>query len=170
MSPVRLPRRRRPPDAVRALRVPDGDRRLAWAVTSDGEPVVSTVLGLLMPGRELVAWAEVERATWLRPLLTVVELAPGAAPVSGTGRETVLRLDDEGSLPDQVRSAVTTSVAWSTHVRLQPAAGARIVARRRPGRDELEWQVVYDPGTDVSDPALRAQAQAVRDRSQRSLG
>lgn len=168
--PVRLPGRR-PPDAVRSVAVPDGDRRLGWALTTAGDPVVATVRGLILPGRALVAWADLERASWLRPLLTVVELAPGDPAVSGTGRRTVLQIaEDEADLPDIVRTAVTSSVAWTTHVRLQPAGGARIVARRRPGQDQLDWQVVYDPGTDLADPAVRIQAEAVRDRSRRSLG
>lgn len=151
--------------------MPDGDRRLGWALTGEGDPVVATVRGLILPERELLAWTDLERATWRRPLLTVVEVAPGQTPVSGTGRQTVLQIgDDEGDLPDVVRTAVTSSVAWMTHVRLQPTGGARIVARRGAGQDELQWQVVYDAGTDVNDPAVRAQAEAVRDRSRRTLG
>jgi hypothetical protein len=151
--------------------LPPGARRLGWAVTTGGEPVVATTAGLLLPGREPVAWADVERATWLRPLLTVVEVADGPAPVSGTGRETALALaDDDGGLPDVLRAAVTSSVAWSTRVRLPGGGGARIAGRRRPGREDLDWQVVYDPGTDVLDPAVRAQAEAVVDRSRRAIG
>jgi hypothetical protein len=92
--------------------------------------------------------------------------------VSGAGRTTVLRLDEDadGALADAVHAGVTSSVAWSTHVRLQPAGGARVVGRRQPGTDALAWQVVYDAGTDVHDPVVRAQAQAVVDRSRRTIG
>jgi hypothetical protein len=33
-----------------------------------------------------------------------------------------------------------------------------VVGRRVPGQDGLTWQLVFDPGTDRSDPLLRAQA------------
>jgi hypothetical protein len=167
------PFRRRPvPDAVRALALPPGERRLGWALTRDGDPVVATAASLLLPGRDPLPWSAVERAGWQRPVMTVVEVAPGAAPVSGTGRTTVLHLDDdaEAGLVDAVHAGVTSSVAWSTHVRFRPAGGARVVGRRRAGEDVLDWQVVYDAGTDVHDPQVRAQAQAVVERSRRSIG
>lgn len=156
---------------MRAVRVPEGDRRTAWALTQDGHPVVTTEHALLLPGREPVGWIDVERVSWQRPVLTVVELAPGPAPVSGAGRTTVLRLaEDEGGLPDVVHAGVTSSVAWSTHARLEPSGGVRVVGRRRPGLDELDWQAVYDAGTDPSDPRVRAQAEALLARSRRALG
>ncbi|HWH29110.1 MAG TPA: hypothetical protein VNU26_09135 [Mycobacteriales bacterium] len=168
---MRLFRRRPVPDVVRAAAVPRGDRRVAWALTDDGRPVVVTTLGLLLPGGDLLPWAQVEHVGWQRPVLTVDELAPGAAPVGGTGRTTVLRLvDDDGGLPDAVRAGVSGSVAWSTHVRLQPTGGVRVVGRRQPGSDDLQWQTVYDAGTDVADPAVRAQAAAVVARSRRTIG
>lgn len=159
------------PEVVRAVRVPPGDRRVAWALTVDGAPVVATVHGLAMPERALVAWSDLERAVWQRPVLTVVELAEALPRVSAAGRTTSLQLaDDDGRLPEVVHAGVTSSVAWSTHVRLQPAGGARVVGRRRPGADALDWQVVYDQGTDVADPALRAQAEAVVARSRSAIG
>ena len=65
---------------------------------------------------------------------------------------------------------MTSSVAWSTHVRLQPAGGVRVVGRRRAGAERLVWQTVFDAGTDVHDPRVRAQADAVVARSQRTIG
>jgi hypothetical protein len=151
---------------VRAVALEPGDRRTGWALTADGAPVVTTEQGLLLPGRERVDWADVERAGWQRPVLTVVE----SAQVAGTGRTTVLTLaEDDGGVPDVVRSGVTSSVAWTTHVRLGHG-GARVVARRRPGQELLDWQVVYDPGTDVDDPQVRAQAEAVVLRGRRTVG
>ena len=158
------------PDAVRAVRVPEGDRRTGWALTADGEPVVATTSSLLLPGREPLAWTAVERATWQRPDLTVVELQPGDRPVSGAGRVTLLRLqEDAGGLPEAVHTGVTGSVAWSQHVRLEHG-GVRVVGRRRPGSDELDWQTVYDDGTDVSDPHVVAQGDAVVLRARRTVG
>lgn len=162
-----LPRRRPVPEVVRAVALKPGDRRTAWTLTDDGRPVVATERGLVLPGRERVDWADVERAGWQRPVLTVVE----SALVAGTGRTTTVTLQqDDGGLPDVVRSGVTSSVAWSSRVRLLPAGGARVVGRRRPGRESLDWQVVYDVGTDPSDPAVREQAEQHVLRARRTVG
>lgn len=149
------------------MAVEPGDRRTAWTLDDAGRPVVATERGLLLPGRERLDWADLERATWQRPVLTVVE----AAEVAGTGRTTSVTLqDDDGGLPDVVRSGVTSSVAWSQHVRLQPTGGARVVGRRRPGEDRFHWQVVYDPGTNPADPQVRAQAEQHVLRVRRTIG
>lgn len=167
---MRFPRRRQVPEAVRAVALEDGDRRTAWALTDAGEPVVATERGLVLPGRERVDWADVERAGWQRPVLTVVESAVPGPLVAGTGRTTAVVLQDEGTLPDVVHAGVTSSVAWTSHVRLSPSGGARVVGRRRHGQELFDWQVVFDPGTDVSDPRVRAQAEAVVLRARRTVG
>jgi hypothetical protein len=155
------------PDSVRAVQVEAGDRRVAWTLTTDGQPVVATERGLVLPRRPRVDWADLERAGWQRPVLTVVE----SAEVFGSGRTTTLTLQEpDGGIPDVVHAGVTSSVGWTTHVRLQPAGGARVVGRRRPGWEHLDWQVVYDPGTDLGDPQVRAQAEAVVLRARRTVG
>lgn len=159
-------RRRSLPEAVRALRLDAGERRLGWGVTTSGEAVVATSDGLRLPGEPPLPWADVERAVWRRPLLTVTRVAP----VDGAGRRWQVELAEEDQLPDVVRTQVTASVAWSNHVRLQPAGGVRLVGRRRPGRDTLDWQLVFDAGTDPDDPALQAQAQALVEDARRTIG
>ncbi len=161
-----LLRRRRVPAAVRAVRLPPGERRTAWAVASSGEPVVATDQALLLPEGRRLEWARIERASWRPPQLTVVEVAP----VEDTGAHHVLALDDEGDLPAVVRTSVTGSVAWSAHERLAPRGGVRVVGRRVPGRDALGWQLVYDAGTDLDDPLVRAQAEALLEGARRSIG
>lgn len=164
---MRLPRRRRLPEVVRAVPVEPGDRRTAWALAGDGEPVVATERGLVLPGRERVDWADVERVVWQRPVLTIVE----SATVAGTGRTTTVTLQqDDGGVPDVVRSGVTSSVGWTQHVRLQPDGGARVVGRRRHGQELFDWQVVYDVGTDPDDPRIQAQAEQVVLRARRTVG
>ena len=143
-----------------------GERRTAWGLTTAGDPVVATDTGLRVPGSVHVEWPDVEKATWKRPVLEVVEVAA----VSGTGRRWRFELAEEGELPETVRSAVTASVAWSTHVGLHPAGGVRVVGRRRPGLELLDWQLVYDRGTDLSDPAVQAQAQSVLADARRTIG
>lgn len=154
------------PEAVTSAVLDPGERRTSWALTGAGDPVLATDAGLRIPGSGLLLWPNVEKATWKRPHLDVVEVAV----VSGTGRRWRLDLADEGDLPAAVHSAVTASVAWSTHVPLDPAGGVRIVGRRRPGQELLDWQVVYDRGTDPEDPALQAQADALVVDARRTIG
>lgn len=145
------------PDPVRGVPLDPGERRLAWGLTTQGDPVVATDLGLRLPVGPRLDWADVERATWRRPLLVVVRVSP----VDGSGPRWELELAEERDLADVVRSQVTASVAWTDHIRLSPAGGVRVVGRRRPGRELLDWQLVFDRGTDPDDPQLRAQAEAI---------
>ena len=162
----RLLRRRPVPDAVRAVALEPGERRRAWGLTTAGDPVVATDLGLRLPRTPRLDWADVERATWRRPVLGVSRVAR----VDGTGARWQLELAEEAELADVVRSAVTASVAWSNHVRLTPAGGVRIVGRRRPGQDALDWQLVYDSGTDLDDPGVTQQAEALLEDARRTIG
>lgn len=165
--------RRRPvPDVVRAVPLEPGDRRVAWTLTVDGDALVASENGLQLPGRDRLArhrleWADVERAVWRRPVLTVTEVAA----VAGSGAaHTVTLAEEDGDVPAVVQAKVTSSVAWSSHVRLQPSGGVRVVGRRRPGRDLLEWQLIYDADTDPADPSLRAQAEHVLAGARRTVG
>lgn len=161
-----FPRRRSVPEAVQALALPPGDRRVAWALTAAGLPVVATTSGLLVPGRPLLLWRQVEKAVWARPVLRVREVAE----VAGSGTEHVLELTDEGDLPEVVRDRVTGSVAWATTARLSPDGGVRIVGRRVPDAEDLEWQLVFDEGTDPDDPLVRAQAEHALKAARRAIG
>ena len=151
---------------VRALRLEPGERRLAWGLTVHGDAVLATGVGLYLPQTPRLPWHEVEKVTWQRPVLEVLRVAT----ISGTGSRWRLTLAEEGELPDVVRSQVTASVAWSTHVALEPAGGVRIVGRRRLGQDSLEWQLVFDPDTDPDGPAISAQAQALLRDARRTIG
>ena len=154
------------PDAVRAVRLDPGERRLAWALTDAGQPVLATDLGLRLPDGGRWDWPDVERVSWRRPVLVVVRVSAS----EGSGPRVQLELAEEEALADVVRSQVTASIAWSDHVRLSPSGGVRVVGRRRPGQDLLEWQLVFDAGTDPDDPSLRAQADEVVERARRTIG
>ena len=159
--------RRKPPAAVTAVPLEPGERRLAWALTMTGEAVVATDLGLRLPGGSRIDWPDVERVSWQRPQLTV----HGIAPVAGAGSRRQVALDDEdGGLPEVVRSQVTASIGWSRHHQLQPGGGVRVVGRRRPGRELLDWQLVYDRDTDPADEGQRAQAEALLLDARRTVG
>lgn len=157
---------RRVPPVVGAVALEPGERRTAWGLTPSGEPVVATDLGLRLPGAPRLDWPDIEKASWSRPLLTVLRVAT----VAGSGERRVVQLEQEGSLPDAVRSGVTDSVGWSSHYRLTPAGGVRVVGRRRAGRELLDWQLVYDPGTDVADPAVQSQAADLLLSARRTIG
>ena len=159
-------RRTRPPEGVRAVALEPGERRLAWALTPEGEPVLATDRALRLPGAEPLPWWEVEKATWARPLLTVLRVAT----VEGTGERRVVQLETEGDLPDAVRTSVTGSVGWSSHYRLRPAGGVRVVGRRKPCQDLLDWQLVFDAGTDLGAPEVRAQADELLLAARRTIG
>ena len=154
------------PDQVRAVALEPGERRLGWALTTTGEPVLATDLGLRLPDGGRWAWPDIERVSWRRPQLLVVRVSAS----EGSGPRVQLELEQEEALADVVRSQVTGSIAWSDHVKLVPSGGVRVVGRRRPGQDLLEWQLVFDAGTDPDDPSLRAQADEVVLRARRTVG
>ena len=163
---MRLFGRRRVPEVVAAVRLDPGERRSAWGLTTGGEAVVATDLGLRLPGAPRLDWHDVEKATWARPVLTVVRVAE----IAGSGERSTVQLEQEGLLPDAVRSAVTGSVGWSSHYRLRPRGGVRVVGRRKPGQDLLDWQLVYDAGTDPEDPLVRTQAEELLLTARRTVG
>lgn len=150
--------------------MPPGDRLAGWALTAEGLPVVATAQGLVLPGRDRIAWHAVEKASWDRPRLTVRVLAEGQAVRSGAGPSYDVVLEDPRDLPEVVRTRVTGSVAWSSHARLQPSGGVRVVGRRHPDREVFDWQLVFDADTDPDDPSIRAQAQDVLEAARRTIG
>ena len=154
------------PDEVAAVELLPGERRAAWAITADGQPVVATQAALLLPGGARLEWRRVERASWQPPCLTVLEVAD----LEGAGARHVHELIDEGDLPAVVHSRVTASVAWTDHAKLSPTGGVRVVGRRVPDAELLEWQLVYDAGTDREDPLVRAQAEQLVEQARRSIG
>jgi hypothetical protein len=156
------------PDAVKAVSLPPGERRIAWALTPDGDAVVATSRALYLPSGATLAWDGIERAYWEKPALDVIELTEHAG--SGQRHHVELDLAHDTELPEAVRARVSASVAWSSHVKLRPAGGVRIVGRRRQGLEVLDWQLVFDADTDPDDPGLRAQAQEHLAAARRTIG
>ena len=167
-----LLRRQSVPAVVRAVQLLPGDRRVAWSLTREGHPVVASIHGLTLPANPLLEWRLIEKATWQRPELLVQALAPddGAVRVEGTGLLHRMMLVDGGSLPEVIRTKVTDSVGWSRHLQLPGEGGARVVGRRRRGWEVLDWQLVYDAGTDHSDPRVRAEAEQALAAARRTVG
>jgi hypothetical protein len=136
------------------------ERVLAWASTSEGAgaAVVVTNLGVWLPGRpERLSWHRVHKATWAASRLTVI----GSVEMGTRTGYTVMAddapihigLTDPDDVPAVIRDRVMKSVAYTAHYPL-PGGGVRVVGRRVPGRDGLEWHVRYDEGTDADDTAV----------------
>lgn len=157
-------RRRTPvPEAVAALRT--DERREAWGLTPDGTPLVATASALHV-GPTALAWTQVEKVSWVPPRLVLTE----ASEVEGSGSVRTFELAQDAHLAEIVRARVTSSIGWSDRRALVPSGAVRLVGRRSPGRDALDWQLVFEPGTDPNDPSLRAQAVAHVDGLRRTIG
>jgi hypothetical protein len=156
------------PEVVKGVALGPGERRVAWALTPEGAPVVASGSALHLPGGTVLGWDTIERALWDKPTLRLIELTESEG--SGGRHEVTLDLEHDTELPEVVRARVSASVAWSSHVRLKPAGGVRIVGRRRPGMEVLDWQLVFDRGTDPHDPDLRAQAEEHLTAARRTIG
>ena len=150
--------RRRPklPASLRPALGPD-ERVLTWAAVEPEQALVATNQGLWLPDGKRLGWHEIHKAAWSgRELrITPAEVAEQrpAYTVLVDGPVAVFLLLEPGELPDQVRTRVTRSVAYTSH-HAMPAGGVRVVGRRVPGQNGLSWAVRYDSGTPVGLPAV----------------
>ncbi len=159
-------RRSKAPPAVSDVQLDPGERRLAWALSSDGAAVVATDQGLHLPGQPRIGWPDIERVSWNAPVMRV----EGIGEVVGGGPRWEVQLADPRNLPEVVRSRVVESIGWSEHRPLSPSGGVRLVGRRRPGDELLHWQLVYDQDTGPPDAQQRAQAEAFLLDARRTIG
>jgi hypothetical protein len=145
--------RRKPklPAALRPALEPD-ERVVAWAAVGDDQALVATTRGLWLPGGTRLGWHDIHKAAWSGRELRVTpaesaQVRDGYA-VLVDGPVVSYLLLDPGELPDQVRTRVTKSVAFTAHYGL-PVGGVRVVGRRVSGENGLNWAVRYDSGTPV---------------------
>lgn len=133
------------------------ERVVAWAGATGEDVVVATNLGLWLPGAgERIGWHEIHKVTWSGRQLAVVP----AREARDTGEYTVMvdlppvivTLLDPDHVPEQVRSRVNKSVAYTAHHPLPDGGGVRVVARRVPGVNGVRWTARYDEGVDVDHP------------------
>ena len=157
----------RPPAEIR--RRADGHRVLAW-MPSGTSTVIATDDALLLPAGsepDSIPWHLVLRLVWNPDSIEVTSQATAG------GRPETHRIavaEPFGAMPEVVRERVTASIVVQEHVPLVGERGARLVARRTPGSDELRWSVVFDVGLDAADPALREQADAALADLRAALG
>lgn len=169
-----LGRRPRPP--AEALAPLDRHERVAsWASTVDGGVVVATPLGLWWPGTgghaaERLPWHLIDKATWRDGTLTVTAAADSGDGVLTEQPPRAVRLAEPRDLPQTVRVRVQRAIGFTRHHTLPSGGGVRVVGRRVPGRDGLTWQLVFDPGVDRDDPAVRSHAAALVDQSRSEVG
>ena len=151
-----LRRRPRVPAALRPPLAAD-ERIVAWAASAGDQVLVATNHGLWLPDGKRLGWHEIHKAAWsgreLRVTPAEVAQERAAYKVLVDGPVLAFLLLEPGELPDQVRTRVTRSVAYTTHHPMQ-AGGVRVVGRRVPGQNGLTWAVRYDSGTPVSLPAV----------------
>ena len=153
--------RRRPslPSALRPALAGD-ERVVAWSAVADDQAVVATNYGLWLPGAPgRLGWHEIHKAAWsgreLRVIPGVVAEERDGYVVTADAPARVALLLEPGDLPDQVRTRVTRSVAYTTHHPIPAAGGGvRVVGRRVAGRNGLSWAVRYDAGTQSTLPAV----------------
>lgn len=151
---------RRKPKLAASRRPPmDHDERiLAWADVPQGQVVVATNLGLWLPGRARLGWHDINKAAWSGRELRITAAAKaqerdGWTMVVDEPVLSVLLLEP-GDVPEQVRTRVTRSVAYTSHHPLPGGGGGvRIVARRVSGVDGLTWTARFDTNTLVDEPA-----------------
>ena len=145
----RLPAESRPPLA-------SDERVLAWAYVGPdrgGPVIVVTNRGLWAPDRERLGWHDIHKAQWSGRELRVTpaevaEVREGYAVLVDAPVVSFLLLEPN-EVPEQVRTRVTRSVAYTSHHPL-PVGGVRVVGRRVSGVDGLSWAVRYDAGTPVA--------------------
>ena len=156
-----------PTEARDVLPLHPRERLLAVARLADGTWVAATPTAMVLPGRRF-DWTTVAHAEWSdeRSTLRVDQLRTADAEAE-THR---LVLDEPGRLPEVVRDRVTSSIVASRHTPVEGRAGVRVVARRVPGEDELQWQVVVDRGLDPADPRVQAASDTAVSDLRRELG
>ena len=150
-------RRRLAPERRPSL---DADERIvAWAGALGDDVVVVTNLGLWLPDAgERLGWHEIHKATWSGRQLALVaarEVAEvGDYAVMEDLPALVITLLDPDHVPEQVRTRVNRSVAYTSHHPLPDGGGVRVVGRRVSGLNGLRWTVRYDEGSDREAPGV----------------
>lgn len=151
------------PQAVQDLESAHG-RTLAWGTTTDGQPVIATIAGLVV-GDTLLPWHLIDKAVWEPPAFTLRY----RDAQTGAARRSQLHLATVGTLPPVVRERITRSVVVSRRVALQGEAGAVLAARRDPAGN-VSWTVTVDPGLDAGDPQLQQRAREALAQLRQSYG
>lgn len=167
-------REKPPPEAVARL---DPDERVVSWAPAPGGAVVATPLGLWLPGvPDRLPWHLIDKVIWRSNTLTLIPAVDSGGGVLVEQPPRSVRLEQPRDVPQNVRARIEKAIAFTRHHPLPGAEGAgvrrgvRVVGRRVPGQDGVSWQLVFDPGVDRDDPAVRAAASAFVDQARAELG
>jgi hypothetical protein len=167
-------REKPPPEAVARL---DPDERVVSWAPAPGGAVVATPLGLWLPGvPDRLPWHLIDKVIWRSNTLTLIPAVDSGGGVLVEQPPRSVRLEQPRDIPQNVRARIEKAIAFTRHHPLPGAEGAgvrrgvRVVGRRVPGQDGVSWQLVFDPGVDRDDPAVRAAASAFVDQARAELG
>lgn len=139
------------------------DRVVSWADTPGGTVIAST-RGLFWPtyeGHRLIGWQWITKAVWVDDVLTVTEaeLVDDLLLADRTPVRAMLTFPRD--LPPTVRRRVEENIRHTEQVAVGGGT-ARLVARRIPGQDGLQWWARLEGADDT--PAVRAAIKARLDR------
>lgn len=167
-------REKPPPESVARL---DPDERVVSWAPAPGGAVVATPLGLWLPGvPDRLPWHLIDKVIWRSNTLTLIPAVDSGGGVLVEQPPRSVRLEQPRDIPQNVRARIEKAIAFTRHHPLPRAEGAgvrrgvRVVGRRVPGQDGVSWQLVFDPGVDRDDPAVRAAASAFVDQARAELG
>ena len=167
-------REKPPPEAVARL---DPDERVVSWAPAPGGAVVATPLGLWLPGvPDRLPWHLIDKVIWRSNTLTLIPAVDSGGGVLVEQPPRSVRLEQPRDIPQNVRARIEKAIAFTRHHPVPGAEGAgvrrgvRVVGRRVPGQDGVSWQLVFDPGVDRDDPAVRAAASAFVDQARAELG
>ena len=170
---MRLFRRPERPPAEALTPLDRDERVVSWATAWGDGAVLATPLGLWLPAAtERLPWHLIDKATWKESVLSVVPAVDGGDGVLTEQPARTVRLTVPRDLPQTVRVRVQKAIAFTRHHPLpgDGRRGVRVVGRRVPGRDGVSWQLVFDPGVDVTDPLVRAAADGYVEQARAELG
>jgi len=173
---VRLFGKREKPPPESVARLDPDERVVSWA-PAPGGAVVATPLGLWLPGvPDRLPWHLIDKVIWRSNTLTLIPAVDSGGGVLVEQPPRSIRLEQPRDIPQNVRARIEKAIAFTRHHPLPGAEGAgvrrgvRVVGRRVPGQDGVSWQLVFDPGVDRDDPAVRAAASAFVDQARAELG
>jgi hypothetical protein len=158
---MRWPRRTPdlPDDARATLGLAADERVLSAVGLRGGDWVAATDRALVGVGWR-ASWSSVTHAQWYDDTST---LDFAWLDDAGERQARALVLEEPGRLPETVHERVDATILLRRYLEVRDRKGVRVVARRQPGADDVEWQVVADPGVDPAEPQVSARvAETIR--------
>lgn len=113
-----------------------------------------------------LGWEDVGRVAWAEGsgILTLTAL-----PCSGSSR-LVLPLSGHAPLVELARERVASTLLGGTLVWHRDRACAQVIARRRPGTDQVSWILAFSRADDIDDAGVQAQVALAITELQEEIG